>query len=106
LILICRACHQWIHGWHEQSRETLRKITKRVAILARKKKVRFRPERDGAAFEARRNIRIIPGDGNPCPRCGQPTQIREHKVITERSRRARSTIHDGLTARTRAAKPR
>jgi hypothetical protein len=86
LILICRACHQWIHGWHERSRETLSKITKRVAILARKKGVRFRQERisAGATFEARRKFRIVPGDGDPCPRCGQPTQIREHKVINER----------------------
>jgi hypothetical protein len=32
----------------------------------------------------RRNIRIVPGDGDPCPRCGQPTQVREHKAIAER----------------------
>ena len=86
LILICRACHQWIHGWHERSGETLRKISKRVAILARKKGVRFRQEliSAGASSEDRRNMRIVPGDGDPCPRCGQPTQIREHKVIAER----------------------
>jgi ABC transporter substrate binding protein len=65
LILLCRACHQWIHGWHERSRKTLRKITKKVAILARKKRVRFRQERisAGATFEARRKFRIVPGDG-------------------------------------------
>jgi hypothetical protein len=45
LILICRACHQWIHGWHQRSGETLSKITKRVAILARKKGVQSRQER-------------------------------------------------------------
>jgi len=88
LMLVCRACHQWIHGWHEQSGETLGKITKRVAILARKKGIRFRQERisAGTPSEGRntRNIRIVPGDGDPCPRCGQPTQIREHKVINER----------------------
>src|SRR5262245_1299058 len=48
LMLICRACHQWIHGWHEQSGETLSKITKRVAILAGKKGIRFRQERISA----------------------------------------------------------
>ena len=25
--------------------------------------------------------RIIAGDGIPCPRCGRPTQIREHKAV-------------------------
>jgi hypothetical protein len=88
LILVCCACHQWIHGWHERSRKTLKKITKSVAILARKKGVRFRQERisAGVPFEDRnrRNIRIVPGDGDPCPRCGRPTEIREHVSITER----------------------
>ena len=49
LMLICRACHQWIHGWHERSGETLNKITKRVAILARKEGVRSRQERISAS---------------------------------------------------------
>lgn len=27
---------------------------------------------------------VVVGDnGDPCPRCGQPTQVREHKAITE-----------------------
>jgi hypothetical protein len=30
---------------------------------------------------------IVPGPGIPCPRCGRPTQIREHRTITERHRR-------------------
>jgi hypothetical protein len=30
---------------------------------------------------------IIPGDGGPCTRCGQPTQIRAHAVITDKMRR-------------------
>lgn len=30
---------------------------------------------------------IIPGAGDPCPRCGQPTEIREHARITDRERR-------------------
>jgi len=47
-MLICRACHQWIHGWHQRTGETLNKITKRVAILARKKGVRFRQEQISA----------------------------------------------------------
>jgi hypothetical protein len=38
LILICGHCHSWIHGWHERSTETLQKITKKVALLARKRK--------------------------------------------------------------------
>jgi transposase len=25
---------------------------------------------------------IVAGDGDPCPRCGKPTQIREHDAIT------------------------
>jgi hypothetical protein len=28
---------------------------------------------------------IVPDEkGDPCPRCGQPTQVREHKAITEK----------------------
>jgi hypothetical protein len=46
LILICRACHQWIHGWHERTGETLSKITKRVAILARKIRSAVSPRTD------------------------------------------------------------
>lgn len=30
---------------------------------------------------------VVPGDGDPCPRCGRPMQIREHKSITEKHRR-------------------
>lgn len=26
--------------------------------------------------------KIVPGEGDMCHRCGQPTQIREHKEIT------------------------
>ncbi len=25
---------------------------------------------------------VVPGDGIPCPRCGHPTQIRQHAEIT------------------------
>ena len=28
--------------------------------------------------------RVLGNDGEPCPRCGRPSQIREHKVITKR----------------------
>jgi rRNA maturation protein Nop10 len=27
---------------------------------------------------------VIPGKGDPCPRCGRPTQIREHAAITDK----------------------
>jgi hypothetical protein len=27
---------------------------------------------------------VIPGNGDPCPQCCQPTQIREHAAITEK----------------------
>jgi hypothetical protein len=30
---------------------------------------------------------VIPGDGDPCPRCGRPMQIREHRRITAKHRR-------------------
>ena len=30
---------------------------------------------------------VVPGKGDPCPRCGRPTQIREHGVITDKHRR-------------------
>jgi hypothetical protein len=26
---------------------------------------------------------VVEGDGDPCPRCGQPTQIREHDAFRE-----------------------
>lgn len=29
-----------------------------------------------------RKCKIVPGDGDPCPRCGKPTQIREHHAVT------------------------
>ena len=31
-----------------------------------------------------RTYRVIRGEGMPCPRCGELTQIREHSTITER----------------------
>ena len=31
-----------------------------------------------------KNVKIIPGNGLACPRCGKPTQIREHAAITSR----------------------
>lgn len=34
----------------------------------------------------RKSYVVIPGDGDPCPRCGRPTQIREHKEILQRHR--------------------
>jgi hypothetical protein len=27
-------------------------------------------------------VRIVPGDGDPCPRCGVPMQIREYSNLT------------------------
>jgi hypothetical protein len=30
---------------------------------------------------------VVPGSGDPCPRCGKATQIREHKSITDRELR-------------------
>lgn len=32
--------------------------------------------------EAPKKTLVMPGDGDPCHRCGGLTQIREHKVIT------------------------
>lgn len=39
----------------------------------------------------RRKIRhvVIDGEGDPCPRCSGPTEIREHPEITERQLRRR-----------------
>jgi hypothetical protein len=31
---------------------------------------------------------VIPGDGDPCPRCGEPTEIREHDILRDRQLRA------------------
>jgi hypothetical protein len=44
------------------------------------------------------NKRIIPGDGDPCPRCLQPTEIREHIEITEREMRRRTITRAGSVA--------
>jgi hypothetical protein len=30
---------------------------------------------------------VLDGRGDPCPRCGRPTEIREHACITDRERR-------------------
>jgi hypothetical protein len=35
---------------------------------------------------SRRHL-VIPGRGDPCPRCGKATQIREHRAITDRELR-------------------
>jgi hypothetical protein len=35
---------------------------------------------------SRRHL-VVPGRGYPCPRCGKPTQIREHRAITDRELR-------------------
>lgn len=31
-----------------------------------------------------KRYRVVPGDGYPCPRCGKPTEIREHTEVTEK----------------------
>jgi hypothetical protein len=36
----------------------------------------------GAHNRAHRNRVVVPGEGPPCPRCGEPMQIREHRKIT------------------------
>jgi hypothetical protein len=38
----------------------------------------------GAAEHERPNHKIVPGDGDPCTRCGRPMEIREHVSITPR----------------------
>lgn len=30
------------------------------------------------------NYKIIPGEGDPCPSCSRPMQIREHSVLSEK----------------------
>lgn len=34
-----------------------------------------------------KRYRVIGREGTPCPRCGQPTEVRVHTEITERERR-------------------
>jgi hypothetical protein len=44
----------------------------------------------GRALSGKRNRKkctVIPGDGDPCPRCGQPMQIREYDGIDEKQLR-------------------
>jgi hypothetical protein len=33
---------------------------------------------------------VIPGDGDPCPRCGNPMQIREYAALNEKQERRAS----------------
>ena len=35
----------------------------------------------------RKKFIVIPGDGDPCPRCGQPMQIRKYGGIDEKQLR-------------------
>ena len=37
----------------------------------------------------KKRTRIIPGNGIACPRCGRPTQTREHENIGEKQLRKR-----------------
>jgi hypothetical protein len=32
----------------------------------------------------RRKCVVVPGDGDPCPRCGKPMQIREYDGVDEK----------------------
>jgi hypothetical protein len=41
----------------------------------------------------RRKPIVIPGDGDPCPRCGMPMQIREPDGIGDRQRCQRFFLH-------------
>ena len=41
----------------------------------------------------RRKPIVISGDGDPCPRCGVPMQIREPDGIGDRQRRQRFFLH-------------
>ena len=45
-------------------------------------------ERMKKSWRGKRNEKsghvVVPGAGVPCPRCGRPTQIREHARITEK----------------------
>jgi hypothetical protein len=34
------------------------------------------------------NAVLMDGTGDPCPRCGQPMRILEHREISDRQRRA------------------
>jgi hypothetical protein len=34
--------------------------------------------------EAPKKTIIVAGDGDPCPRCARPTQIREHVAVTDK----------------------
>jgi len=36
---------------------------------------------------------IIPGDGDPCPRCGNPMQIREYADLNEEQDRRSFFLH-------------
>jgi hypothetical protein len=35
----------------------------------------------------RKKCIVIPGDGDPCPRCGNPMQIREYAGLNEKEER-------------------
>jgi hypothetical protein len=39
--------------------------------------------RELSAKRKRKKSIVIPGEGDPCPRCGEPTQIRQYDAIDE-----------------------
>ena len=41
---------------------------------------------------------VIPGHGDPCPRCGVPMEIREHNGVGDKQRAGRTITRDGSAA--------
>jgi hypothetical protein len=44
-----------------------------------------------SAKRRRKKSIVIPGEGDPCPRCGEPMQIREYDAIEEEQLRQPSS---------------
>ena len=46
----------------------------------------------------RKKCIMIPGDGDPCPRCGNPMQIREYADLNENKNAVRFSTRAGFAA--------
>jgi hypothetical protein len=66
------------------SEDEQRRQDRRAARRQRKKAKRQAREVAKVKLATKNNKKrtLVPGDGPPCPRCGEPSQIREHPEVT------------------------
>lgn len=59
-------------SWQAKQRRKLRKLSRKAALWKSRSK------------RAKSYVVISDDGGVPCPRCGRPTQVREHAAITDK----------------------